>query len=354
MPANKNRHDSEIAHVIKKNKLRFVNDNEPGYQRLKKGRRFLYLDSNGIIIKDVKRKKRFKSLVIPPAWTNVWICKSKNGHIQVTGRDVKGKKQYIYHERWNELSNENKFSRLLDFGEKLPGLKTKIEGDLRKHSMDKEKVLAVIVKLLNETFIRIGNSVYAKKNKSFGLTTLKNRHINTNGSAIKIKFSGKSGKNWDVDIKDKRIIKLILQCQELPGQRLFTYLDEEGKHQSIESSDVNHYLQENMGEDFTAKDFRTWGGTVLTTEELLSAGKVENDEYEKTIKQVIKNVSKKLFNTVAICKKYYIHPSVLEAYRKNKLFTEFKKNRTEIKKKKYKSYSLYELIVLNILRKSTN
>ncbi|MCU7496910.1 MAG: DNA topoisomerase IB [Ignavibacteria bacterium] len=301
--------------------LRYVSDTEPGFSRRIQGKGFAYLDKNGNKLTDPKHINRIEALVIPPAWTDVWICPYSGGHIQATGRDQKGRKQYIYHPGWEDIRNTNKFNLMIRFGETLPLIRARVDEDLRRHGLPREKVMAILVRLLEETLIRIGNSEYAKQNDSYGLTTLRNKHMEVEGSKVRFIFKGKSGKQWEVDIENKRLAKLIRQCQELPGQQLFQYLDEQGSRQSVESADVNNYLKEIIGQDFTAKDFRTWGGTVRAARELYSLGPAEAEkDKQKNIVQAIKKVSGALNNTPSVCRKYYIHPEVITAYMDDSLF----------------------------------
>lgn len=301
--------------------LRYVDDKAAGYRRLKRGRGFVYVDKNGVFVNDSKLKERIRQLVIPPAWTDVWICRYANGHIQVTGRDAKRRKQYIYHTRWDEIRNTTKFTRIIAFGEALPLIRLRVEEDLKIKNPTRHKVMAVIIRLLELTLIRIGNTEYAKTNESYGLTTLQNEHLDTSGEKPKLVFKGKSGKMWEVDIHNRRLARLVRKIQELPGQSLFQYIDDDKRIQSVDSSDVNEYLQEIMGEAFTAKDFRTWGGTVLAAKELSQMPKAENErQFKKNTALVVKRVSNSLNNTQAICRKYYIHPSVFEAYRNGTIF----------------------------------
>ncbi len=303
-------------------RLRYVTDDGPGIQRQKKGDGFRYIGTDGKPIKDEKTLERIKVLGIPPAWTDVWICPKPNGHIQATGRDAKGRKQYRYHARWRDTRNENKFGRMIAFGKALPAMRERVEHDLKLPGLPREKVLALVVRLLETTFIRIGNEEYARKNKSFGLTTLRDKHVDISGSKVEFQFRGKSGKDHTITIKDRRLAGLIRRCKDIPGQELFQYLDEDGQHQTIGSSDVNDYLREISGQDFTAKDFRTWGGTVLSVLSFNELGAFETaTQAKKNITQVIKEVSKKLGNTPAICRKYYLHPAMIDAYQDGSLLT---------------------------------
>src|SRR5216110_3979698 len=243
--------------------LRYVSDDQPGYTRKAKGDDFEYFDIEGKPIRDETRLLRIKRIGVPPAYKDVWICPSANGHIQATGRDARGRKQYRYHERWREARDENKFDRLAQFAKALPNIRRRVARDLKLPGLPRQKVLATIVRLLERTFIRIGNEEYARENKSFGLTTIRNRHVKMKGARLRFRFRGKSGRQHEVDVSDRRVAKVIAKCQDLPGQDLFQYLEENGETRDVTSQDVNEYLREIAGEDFTAKDFRTWGGTIL-------------------------------------------------------------------------------------------
>jgi DNA topoisomerase-1 len=292
-----------------------VTDERPGYRRKPRGKHFEYLDTEGKPIADEQRLLRIKRLAIPPAWTDVWICPSANGHIQATGRDARGRKQYRYHERWREVRDENKFERLAQFAKALPDMRRRIAQDLKLTGLSRRKVLATIVRLLERTFIRIGNEEYARENKSFGLTTLKNRHVKVKGARARFQFRGKSGRQHEVDVIDSRMAKVIAECQDLPGQDLFQYVDEDGDVQDVTSQDVNEYLREIAGEDFTAKDFRTWGGTVLTAIALSRQETFQTKKQAKSnIKTAICAVAELLGNTPAVCRKCYVHPVIVEAY----------------------------------------
>src|SRR5207244_6249592 len=295
--------------------LRYVSDTKPGYTRKANGEAFEYFDTDRKSIRDEQRLLRINRLAIPPAWTEVWICPSPNGHIQATGRDARGRKQYRYHERWREVRDENKFDRLAQFAKALPNIRRRVAQDLNLPGLPRRKVLATIVRLLERTFIRIGNEEYARENKSFGLTTLKNRHVTVKGAQVRLRFRGKSGRHHEVDVADRRVAKVIAKCQDLPGQDLFQYLDEEGEVQNVTSQDVNEYLREITGEDFTAKDFRTWGGTVLAAIALSTQGNFQTKKQAKSnIKTAICAVAELLGNTPAVCRKCYIHPLIVAAY----------------------------------------
>src|SRR5947209_18134281 len=252
--------------------LQYVSDDRPGYARRAKNGEFEYLDMQGKTIRDEPRLLRIKRLAIPPAWTDVWICPSPTGHIQATGRDARRRKQYRYHERWRELRDENKFDRLVNFGKALPKIRRRLKKDLALSSLPREKVLATIVQLLERSLIRVGNEEYARENKSFGLTTMQDRHVDVKGSKLRFRFRGKSGRQHEVDVTDRRIARIVMKLQDLAGQSLFQYLDDEGNARDITSQDVNEYLREITGADFTAKDFRTWAGTVLGAIALRTTG----------------------------------------------------------------------------------
>jgi DNA topoisomerase-1 len=295
--------------------LRYMNDDQPGFSRQPKGDEFEYLDTKGKPIRDEHRLLRIKRLAIPPAWRDIWICPSPNGHIQATGRDARERKQYLYHERWREIRDENKYDRMIVFGKALPKIRKRAQKDLGLSGLPRAKVLATVVQLLERSLIRIGNEEYARENKSFGLTTMQDRHVDVKGSKLRFRFRGKSGRQHEVDVTDRRVAKIVLKLQDLPGQDLFQYVDDEGDPHNITSQDVNEYLREITGEDFTAKDFRTWAGTVLAAIALSAAGEFETKKRAKAnIKNAIEAVAKILGNTSAICRQCYIHPIVLETY----------------------------------------
>ncbi len=295
--------------------LRYVMDDEPGIRRLKRGKGFTYVDPQGNVVRSPKDLERIRKLAIPPAWTDVWICLRANGHLQATGRDAKGRKQYRYHADWREVRDETKFGRMMAFGEALPKIRERIDRDMSLRGLPREKVVATVVKLLETTLIRVGNKEYVKQNNSFGLTTLRDQHVDVDGSTLRFEFRGKSGKEHSVEIQDRRLARIVKQCRDLPGQKLFQYLDENKERQSVSSEDVNAYLKETTGEDFTAKDFRTWGGTVLALSALLEIGSCETErEANKAVVETIKRVAGQLGNRPAICRKYYVHPTVLQTF----------------------------------------
>ena len=307
--------------------LRFLPDTKPGIRVLKKGTKTTYLDTKGQPITDEKTLARIQKLVIPPAWTDVWICPSPNGHLQVTGRDAKGRKQYIYHPDWQQYRNQTKFGRMIAFGNQLPEIRKKIEADLRSHGLNQRKIMAIALNLMDQSLIRVGNKYYAKSNKSYGLTTLRDKHVQINGQEIKFEFVGKKGITHSITLKDKRLAQLVKKCRDIPGQDLFQYYDENGQRQTLESGDLNAYLKEITQTEFSAKDFRTWGGTVRMVaclENLLQ----ENPELEKekTVKEAFKRVAKDLGNTPSVCSKYYVHPQVVDLFKEDKLLTYLKKH----------------------------
>ena len=295
--------------------LRYVTDDEPGLRRRKSGKGFSFLDPQGKTVKDPQVVARIKKLAIPPAWTDVWICPRANGHLQATGRDARSRKQYRYHADWRSVRDETKFGRMVVFGETLPQLRERVDQDLSRRGLPRKKVLAAVVKLLETTLIRVGNPEYAKQNNSFGLTTLRNRHVDISGATLRFEFRGKSGKDHAVEIHDRRLARIVRQIRDLPGQKLFQYLDEDGERQSISSEDVNDYLRATTGEDFSAKDFRTWGGTVLALSALLEIGPCATEkEASRAVVEAVKQVSASLGNRPAICRKFYVHPLVIESY----------------------------------------
>ncbi len=295
--------------------LRYVTDARPGIQRLKRGKAFRYVDAEGKPVREAETLGRIKSLVIPPAWTNVWICPLANGHLQATGRDARGRKQSRYHPRWREARDETKYQHMLAFGDALPGIRTRVEHDMALPGLPRLKVLAALVRLMETTFIRVGNVEYARENKSYGLTTMRNRHATIRGATVTFDFAGKSGVHHTIDVENRRLAKIVKQCQELPGHELFQYLDEEGERHSVDSADVNEYLHEITGLHFTAKDFRTWAGSVLAAMLLREMEPYESQtQAKKNVVEAIKAVAARLGNTPSVCRKCYVHPEVLVKY----------------------------------------
>lgn len=305
--------------------LRYVSDKKPGIRRERAGEQFTYTGVDGKPVEDEETLKRIRSLAIPPAWTEVWICPNPRGHIQATGRDAKGRKQYRYHPKWRKVRDETKYDKMLIFGMALPAIRKKVAEDLQLPGLPREKVLATIVDLLDITAIRVGNEEYARENQSYGLTTLRNKHVKISGSNIRLHFRGKSGKEHTYVVQDKRLARIVKRLQDLPGHELFEYLGEHDEVRNVESADVNEYLREITKEDFTAKDFRTWWGTVVAIEALKEVGEAETQtQAKKNITEAIKEAAEHLGNTPAICRKCYVHPQVLEAYLNRTLLTTLK------------------------------
>jgi len=295
--------------------LRYVTDAMPGIRRRKRGKGFSYQGPDGRTVRDKETLRRIRSLVIPPAWHGVWVCPLANGHLQATGRDARGRKQGRYHPRWREVRDQTKYEHMMLFGVALPTIRKRVEQDLELAGLPREKVLAAIVRLLETTFIRIGNAEYAKENHSYGLTTLRNKHVSVRGATVTFDFKGKSGVEHSIDLADRRLARIVKRCQDLPGQELFQYLDAEGARHTVDATDVNEYLRATTGQDFTAKDFRTWAGTVLACAMLREIGTFESEtQAKKNVVEAIKRVSARLGNTASVCRKCYVHPVVLETY----------------------------------------
>jgi DNA topoisomerase I len=330
--------------------LRYVSDNQPGYTRKANGQDFEYFDTDREPIRDEQRLLRISRLAIPPAWSDVWICPSPNGHIQATGRDARGRKQYGYHERWREVRNEDKYGRTISFGKALPKIRKRVKKDLALPGLQRNKVLGTIVLLLEQTLIRVGNEEYARENNSFGLTTMQDRHVDVAGSKLRFRFRGKSGREHEVDVTDRRIARIVSRLQDLPGQDLFQYVDDNGDVRDITSQDVNEYLREITDQDFTAKDFRTWSGTVLAAIALNVAGPFETQKQAKAnVKNAIGAVAKILGNTPAVCRKCYIHPAVLETYLEGNLIEGLRKRTGKDLEKKGVDLRFAEAAILKFL-----
>ena len=295
--------------------LVYVTDEQPGIRRRRDGDGFTYLRPSGKPVTDERALDRIKKLAIPPAYEDVWICADADGHLQATGRDAKGRKQYRYHAKFREVREGTKYEHMFEFAAALPGIRASIDRDMGRRGMPREKVLATIVHLLETTMIRVGNEDYAKQNKSYGLTTLKNRHVAVEGAELKFNFKGKSGKQWRLNVRDRRVAKIVKASQELPGQHLFQYLDEDGAQRSVTSSDVNAYLKEISGRNITAKDFRTWTGTVLAALALTEFERFDSQAAaKKNVRNAIERVAARLGNTPTVCRKCYVHPEVLDSY----------------------------------------
>jgi DNA topoisomerase-1 len=287
----------------------------PGIARKRAGKGFTYVGPDGKRISDRKEIARIRSLAIPPAYTDVWICPHPNGHIQATGRDARGRKQYRYHPRWREVRDETKFGRMLEFSRVLPDIRARVNHDLSRPGLSREKVIATVVQLLEDTGIRVGNDEYARANRSFGLTTLRNHHVAISGSKLRFQFRGKGGKIHDVALTDRRLARIVTHCQAVPGETLFQYVDADNVRQTVDSADVNEYLREITSQEFTAKDFRTWAGTVQAVCALQKLGPAGTErETKSAILRAIDQVAEGLNNTRAVCRKYYVHPAVFETY----------------------------------------
>ena len=294
--------------------LHYVEDTQVGLSRKILRGKFVYFDAQGQRIRDEAEIKRINALVIPPAYTDVWICADPQGHLQATGRDARGRKQYRYHPRWREVRDQDKYSRMVEFGLALPKVRKKIEAQLAQPGIGRDKVMATVISLLDATLIRIGNSQYARDNRSYGLTTLRNKHVAVRGNSILFEFRGKSGVEHKISVTDRRLARVIKRCMELPGQNLFQYLDDNGERHSVSSSDINAYLQNLTGADFTAKDYRTWAGSALALATLRKLDWEPEGDAKKHIVDMVKAVSRQLGNTPAVCRKCYIHPAVMEGF----------------------------------------
>jgi DNA topoisomerase-1 len=312
--------------------LRYVTDAATGISRRRAGRSFSYVAPDGNRITDQDEIARIKALAIPPAWTDVWISPSPHGHIQATGRDARGRKQYRYHPQWRVVRDENKYGRMLAFAEALPLIRERTERDLSVPGLPHERVLAAVVRLLDSTLIRVGNVAYARENNSFGLTTLRDRHVKIDGSTVRFRFRGKAGKEHQAQFSDRRLASVIKRCQDLPGQELFQYEDEEGDVRAIASDEVNEYLREVGGDDFTSKDFRTWGGTVYAAEVLQEVGEFGSEtEARHNVVEAIKRVARQLGNTPAVCRTCYVHPAVIECYMDGTLLSAWERARRSVR-----------------------
>ena len=300
--------------------LRYVADTNAGIRRKRTAGGVQYIGPDGHIVRDPETLRRIKSLAIPPAWQDVWICPLQNGHLQATGRDAKGRKQYRYHPRWREVRDETKYDRMIAFGNALPHIRRQVQQDLSRPGLPREKVLATVVRLLETTLIRVGNDQYAKQNESFGLTTMRDHHVDVSGATVTFTFKGKSGIRHAIDITDRRLANIVQRSRDLPGYELFQYLDDHGVQRDVESADVNAYLREISGQDFTAKDFRTWAGTVLAAAALQEFESFDSQAQAKRyVVKAIESVAKRLGNTKAVCRKCYIHPEVINTYMSGEL-----------------------------------
>ncbi len=331
--------------------LRYVSDEESGIRRKKSGKGFTYTKPDGSKVADKATLDRIKSLAIPPAYTDVWICAKANGHIQATGRDAKGRKQYRYHPAFREVRESTKYEHMLEFAQGLPAIRKTIDEHMSLRGLPREKVLATVVHLLENTLIRVGNADYVKQNKSYGLTTLRDPHVKVEGGELRFQFKGKSGKTWKLQVKDRRVARIVKACQDLPGQDLFQYLDENGEQQSITSADVNAYLKEVTGRDITAKDFRTWAGTVLAALALKEFEEFDSEaKAKKNIRAAIEKVSSRLGNTPSICRKCYVHPEVFSSYMEGELLLEIKEEIETELREDLPSLKPEEAAVLSLLQ----
>ncbi len=328
--------------------LRYIKESDKGITRTGSKTRFVYKDEHGKIIRDKNTLKRIKELVIPPAWKDVWISPRTNTHLQATGIDQKGRKQYVYHKEWERLCQEAKFDRVEFFGKHLPLIREALEKDMTQRGLTERRILATIVWLLEHTFIRIGNEEYAKENQSFGLTTLRNKHVDLEGDRVRFAFTGKSGIEHEQEITNPIVVRTIRKCIELPGYEVFQYLDEEKNKRTVDAADVNQYLQEITGEKITAKDFRTWGGTIISAQTLVQIGEPESKTcLKENISNTCKVVSKRLGNTATVCRNYYIHPSIFKTYEKNILIPHIA---TYKKRKNTQDLKPTEFAVIELLR----
>jgi DNA topoisomerase I len=295
--------------------LQYVTDAEAGIRRVRAGKGFTYVNADGRKVTDVDVLSRIRSLAVPPAWTDVWICPRERGHLQATGRDARGRKQYRYHDAWRATRDETKFHRMPDFAKALPLVRKRVRADVAREGLPPSKVLAAVVNIMDRTFIRVGNDEYAKENGSYGLTTLRNKHAAVRGAMVTLSFVGKSGKRHEVTVEDARLARIVRRCRDLPGHQLFGYIGDDGELRGVGSADVNDYVREASGGDFTAKDFRTWGGTVLFARALAELGPARSKaQATRNINEALRAVSAILGNTPAVCKRAYVHPMLIESY----------------------------------------
>lgn len=331
--------------------LRYVSDSSPGIIRKSSGKGFIYIGADGKRIRAADSLGRIKSLVIPPGWSDVWICPSPQGHIQAIGRDDRGRKQYRYHANWNQTRDETKYERMIAFGKSLPRIRRQTQKHLKLPDLPRQKVLAAVIRLLEKTLIRVGNDEYAKNNESFGLTTLRDRHVDVSGAGVQFKFRGKSGIEHAIDIEDRRIAGIVQKCQDLPGYELFQYLDDAGEQRDVTSGDVNQYLREIAGQEFTAKDFRTWAGTMLAAMALREFEAFDSEAQGKqNVLKAIESVAQKLGNTKAVCRKCYIHPAVIDSYLDGTLAQTLKQRAEQKMRQSLSSLSPEEAAIMALLR----
>ena len=334
--------------------LRYVSDARPGLGRKKTASGFRYVDQHGKPVRDAETLRRIKALAIPPAWTEVWISPFENGHLQAIGRDAKGRKQSRYHAAWRTARDENKYERMMHFGDALPAIRARVDDDLGRPGLPREKVLAAVVRLMETTFIRVGNREYARENHSYGLTTMRNRHVDVEGSKMTFRFKGKSGVHHEIELMDRRLANIVRKCHDLPGQELFEYMDHEGCAHTIDSADVNAYLQAISGHEFTAKDFRTWAGTVLAALMLREFEPFSTDkEARKNVVAAIERVAERLGNTPSVCRKCYVHPEVLKCYLDGEMIETINQRMEQAQEDDAKAHALKqeELALMWMLRK---
>lgn len=331
--------------------LKYVTDSEPGLARVRSGKGFAYRTAKGTTVRRESTLARIRSLAIPPAWTDVWICPDANGHIQAVGRDARGRKQYRYHPDWNNVRDDQKYGRMIAFAKALPGIRQRVNEHLALRGLPREKVVAAVVRLLETTLIRVGNDEYARTNGSVGLTTMQNDHVQIEGSKLQFEFRGKSGVEHEVDLEDKRLARIVRHCQELPGQELFQYRNDEGNIRDVRSDDVNRYLKEVSGEDFTAKDFRTWAGTALAARALQEFEDFDSQAAAKrNITRAIESVASQLGNTKTVCRKSYVHPAVIASYLDRSLIETLKRRTEERLRADLHSLTPEEAAVLALLQ----
>ncbi|KEQ53417.1 DNA topoisomerase IB [Sphingobium chlorophenolicum] len=331
--------------------LFYASDEEPGFTRRPYRNGWRYFDTKGERVTDRSVIERINAMAIPPAYTDVWICPEENGHIQATGRDARGRKQYLYHPRFREMRDSSKYEHMLEFARSLPGIRQRIDSDMRRRGLPREKILATIIWLLEATMIRVGNIDYARQNRSYGLTTLNDRHVRVERDEIRFRFTGKGGKLWNLKLTDRRVARIVRQSQELPGQHLFQYLDEDGERREVTSGDVNAYLREISGSDITAKDFRTWAGTVLTALTLVEFERTDSEAAAKrNVQAAIRQVATQLGNTPAICRRCYVHPQVIDSYLTQSLVLEIERKAKRAVRSQLEGLRPEEMLVLSFLQ----
>ena len=331
--------------------LHYTTDQHPGITRVRRGKGFSYHRPDGSLVRDKAELERIRAIVIPPAWKDVWICPDPRGHLQATGRDARNRKQHRYHPRWREVRDEAKYDHVIGFAEALPRIREQVDSDLRRHGLPRERVLAAVVRLLETTLIRVGNEASAAEDDSYGLTTLRRKHVDRDGSKLRFTFTGKSGKVWDLSITDRRIARVVQQCSELPGYEIFKYEDDDGNLVDVTSSEVNAYLKAIAGDDYTARDFRTWAGTVLTATALEACAEAETPaEAQHQVVRAIEQVARDLGNTPAVCRACYVHPAILDAHLDGVLADRLRGTITANVRKRYERLSPEEVQVLTMLR----